>query len=171
MKRVIVIGCPGSGKSVFSAVLSQKTGLPLCHLDMLYWNPDRTTVSREVFDDRLNSVIESDQWIIDGNYSKLFYERRMEEADQIILLLFNRFSCLFRAFRRYLQYKNQTRPDMAEGCNEKFDFAFMKWILWEGRTKDAKKRYQWILAQYSNKAVLIKNQKQLTAFIRSLGAK
>ena len=80
MKKVIVIGCPGSGKSVFSAALSQKTGLPLCHLDMLYWNPDRTTVSREVFDDRLNSVIESDQWIIDGNYGRTM-EVRMMAAD------------------------------------------------------------------------------------------
>ena len=51
----------------------------------------------------------------------LFYERRMEEADIIILLLFNRFSCLYRAYCRYIRYKNTTRPDMAEGCKEKFD--------------------------------------------------
>ena len=56
----------------------------------------------------------------------LFYERRMEEADIIILLLFNRFSCLYRAYCRYIRYKNTTRPDMAEGCKEKFDLEFVK---------------------------------------------
>lgn len=60
-----------------------------------------------------------DSWVIDGNYSKLFYERRMEEADIIIMLLFNRFACLYRVIRRYIKYKNTTRPDMGKGCNEK----------------------------------------------------
>ena len=170
--KIAIVGYSGSGKSTLAQKLADKYGAEVLHFDTVQFLPDwvirNNEDKKQITEDFLDT---HESWIIDGNYSKLFYERRMEEADQIILLLFNRFSCLFRAFRRYLQYKNQTRPDMAEGCNEKFDFAFMKWILWEGRTKDAKKRYQWILAQYSNKAVLIKNQKQLTAFIRSLGAK
>lgn len=107
MKKVIVIGCPGSGKSVFSAALSQKTGLPLCHLDMLYWNPDRTTVSREVFDDRLNSVIESDQWIIDGNYGRTM-EVRMMAADAVFFLDYPTEVCLEGIRER----RGKARPDL-----------------------------------------------------------
>ena len=75
-----------------------------------------------------------DSWVIDGNYSELFYERRMEEGDIIILLLFNRFSCLYRAYCRYIRYKNTTRPDMAEGCKEN----------------------KGLVSQYGDKAVVIK---------------
>jgi adenylate kinase family enzyme len=98
----------------------------------------------------------------------LFYERRMEEADIIILLLFNRFSCLYRAYCRYIRYKNTTRPDMAEGCKEKFDLEFVKWILWDGRRKKKKERYKGLVSQYGDKAVVIKNQKQLDIYIQSI---
>ena len=92
----------------------------------------------------------------------------MAEADVIILLLFNRFLCLHRAYRRYIKYKNTTRPDMAKGCKEKFDWEFAKWILWDGRTKSAKERYKGLISKYGDKAVVIKNQKQLDAYIQSL---
>ena len=82
-----------------------------------------------------------DSWVIDGNYSKLFCERRMMEADIIIIILFNRFSCLYRVIRRYIKYKDTTRPDMGEGCNEKLDVGFIKWILYDQRTKKVKNRY------------------------------
>ena len=85
MKRVIVIGCPGSGKSTFSIALQKCTGLPLCHLDMLYWNEDRTTVNKEVFRDRLANVLSSPEWIIDGNYISTM-DMRMERADTIFFL-------------------------------------------------------------------------------------
>lgn len=107
-------------------------------------------------------------WVIDGNYPKLYYERRMDEADVIVILLFNRFSCLIRAYKRYIKYKNTTRPDMAEGCKEKFDTEFAKWILWDGRTKQAKGRYKDVILQYGEKVIVIKNQKQLDSYIKSI---
>ena len=82
MQRILVIGCPGSGKSYFSKKLAEKTCLPLCHLDMLFWNCDRTTVSREVFLERLCKVLEKDAWIIDGNYS-FSMEMRFERCDTV----------------------------------------------------------------------------------------
>ena len=66
MNRVLVIGCPGSGKSTFSRALAEKTGLPLIHLDQLYWNADRTTVEKQVFRRRLEDSLEGESWIIDG---------------------------------------------------------------------------------------------------------
>ena len=68
MKRIMVIGCPGSGKSTFSRKLHKLTGIPLYHLDLMYWNPDRTIVDKSVFRERLVNAIQSKEWIIDGNY-------------------------------------------------------------------------------------------------------
>ena len=82
MKKILVIGCPGSGKSYFSKKLSEYTKLPLCHLDMLFWNADRTTVTREVFCERLEEVLKTDAWIIDGNYS-FTMEKRLEKCDTV----------------------------------------------------------------------------------------
>ncbi len=83
-QRIIVIGCPGSGKSTFSRKLRDKTGLPLYYLDMLYHKPDRTTVAREVFDARLDAILAKDTFIIDGNYNRTV-ERRIAAADTVFL--------------------------------------------------------------------------------------
>ena len=84
-QKVIIIGCPGSGKSTFARALRDLTGLPLCHLDMLYWNKDKTTVSREVFDERLQAVLEQEKWIIDGNFSRTM-EKRLNACDKVFFL-------------------------------------------------------------------------------------
>ena len=84
-QKILVIGCPGSGKSTFARALRDLTGLPLTHLDMLYWNADQTTVSREIFDERLQRVLERDAWIIDGNYSRTM-EKRLQNCDTVFFL-------------------------------------------------------------------------------------
>lgn len=93
LKKVIVIGCPGSGKSTFSRKLSQLTGLSLCHLDMLYWNEDRTTVEKGIFLKRLQSVMETEQWIIDGNYGSTM-EMRLKACDTVFFLDYSMELCL-----------------------------------------------------------------------------
>ena len=85
MKKIIVIGCPGSGKSTVSRALRNKTGIPLYHLDMMYWNADKTTVEKSVFLERLSAVLEKDEWIIDGNYASTV-ELRMAACDTVIFL-------------------------------------------------------------------------------------
>ena len=85
MKKVIIIGCPGGGKSTFARALADKTGLPLYHLDMLYWNADKTTVGREAFRERLAEVMAGDEWIIDGNYISTM-QWRMECCDTVFFL-------------------------------------------------------------------------------------
>ena len=85
MKKVIVIGCPGSGKSTFARALQEKTGIPLYHLDMLYWNADRTVVEKAVFLSRLAAVMAEEAWIIDGNYASTM-EQRMAACDTVIFL-------------------------------------------------------------------------------------
>ena len=82
MRRVNIIGCPGAGKSTFARKLSEKTGLELFYLDMIWHKPDKTTVARNEFDLRLNEIFERDTWIIDGNYLRTM-ERRLSECDTV----------------------------------------------------------------------------------------
>ncbi|HEK9482816.1 TPA: DNA topology modulation protein FlaR, partial [Streptococcus equi subsp. equi] len=74
----------------------------------------------------------------------------------------------YRAFKRYLKYRGQTRPDMAENCNEKFDVEFMKWILLDGRSKNNLNNYKAVIKQYPHKTIVLKNQKQLNHYMNSI---
>lgn len=107
MKKIIVIGCPGSGKSTFSRALHNITGIPLHHLDMMYWNADKTTVSKSAFLERLAGVMETDEWIIDGNYGSTV-EMRMHSCDTIFFLDYPLEVCLEGIRER----KGKARTDM-----------------------------------------------------------
>lgn len=93
MKKVMVIGCPGSGKSTFSRALHEATGIPLFHLDMLNWNADKTTVSKPVFRERLQNTIAQEEWIIDGNYGSTI-ELRLQACDTVFFLDYSVEVCL-----------------------------------------------------------------------------
>ena len=123
MKRILVIGCPGSGKSYFSRALAEKLGLPLVHLDMLNWNADGTNVERDVFDARLDDVLSRDEWIIDGNYGRTM-ERRMERCDTIFFLDFPTKVCLGGVRERM----GKPRPDMPFDPPDADDDEFMEFI-------------------------------------------
>ena len=84
MKKVIVIGCPGSGKTTFAERLNQKTGLPLYYLDTIWHKPDKTHISRENFDKAIAQIFETYEWIIDGNYNRTI-EVRLQQCDTVIL--------------------------------------------------------------------------------------
>ena len=167
--KIAIMGYSGSGKSTLAKELAQIYNADVLHFDTVQFLPNweirDPEEKKRITEDFMNT---HDSWVIDGNYSKLCYERRVAEADRIILLLFNRWSCLYRAYRRYLKYKNTTRPDMAEGCNEKFDLEFIKWILWKGRSARAKKRYRDVILQYGSKVTVIKNQKELDRYLECL---
>ncbi len=99
MKKVIVIGCPGSGKTTFAEKLRDKTGLPLYYLDAIWHKPDKTHVAREEYDARLGEILSLDAWIIDGNYSRTL-ERRMAECDTVFLFDLPTEVCLAGAISR-----------------------------------------------------------------------
>ena len=91
--RVIVLGCPGSGKSAFARALHERTGLPLIHLDNLWWRPDRTHITREAFDRELGALMRGGRWIIDGDYSRT-YEVRLRACDTVAFLDYGEEVCL-----------------------------------------------------------------------------
>ena len=160
--KIAIIGYSGSGKSTLARKLAEQYNIPVLHFDTVQFLPNWEIRSQEEKAQMTKVFLDTHKaWVIDGNYSKLSYERRMEEADVIILLLFNKLSCLYRVTRRYLKYKNSIRPDMAVGCKEKLDWEFVEWVLWKGRSKEARQRYQGVLDHYPGKTVVIKNQRQL----------
>jgi len=166
--KIAIIGYSGCGKSTLAHDIAEHFQVNVLHLDSVHflpnWNERETNDEQQIVNDFMNN---HENWVIDGNYSKLSYERRMKEADQIIMLLFNRFNCLYRVTRRYHKYKHTTRPDMAAGCNEKLDKEFITWVLWNGRKKKARSRYKKLQQQYPEKVIIIKNQKQLDKFRRN----
>ena len=167
--KIAIIGYSGAGKSTLAQKMAEKYNIAVLHFDTVQFKPN-WEIRNEAVKKKMTEVFLNvhDSWVIDGNYSKLSFDRRMEEADVIILLLFNRFSCLYRAWRRSKIYADKTRPDMAEGCKEKFDLEFIKWILWKGRTKEVKERYMAVISSYPEKVVIIKNQRQLDRYIQNI---
>lgn len=106
-KKILVLGCSGSGKSTFARKLREATGLPLIHLDNVWWNPDRTHISREEFDCRLAALLAGDHWILDGDYSRT-YEVRIRACDLIVFLDFDEEICM----RGILERVGKARPDI-----------------------------------------------------------
>lgn len=169
--KIAIIGYSGCGKSSLAQALEEKWKLPVLYLDTVHHLPgwkarDRAETNR-IVGEFLDTHNESG-WIIDSTYRRHHFARRMEEADQILLLRFGRLNCLYRAWKRYRTYKGKSRPSMTVGCDEKFDWEFVRWILWEGRTSHDPV-FDEVQKTYGDKVVLIRNQRQLDAYYRSQG--
>ena len=166
--KIAIIGYSGSGKSTLASFLGQYYNCEVLHLDKIHFtsNWQERTVNEMTYD--ISKFMLQKDWIIEGNYSFCLYEERMREADCIVYFNFNRFNCLYRAFRRYLKYKEQTRPSMAENCKEKFDFEFVKWILLDGRSQKNVTKFKDVVKRYTDKTIVLKNQKQLNDFMKKV---
>ena len=158
MQKVMVIGCPGSGKSTFSRALSQIPGLPLTHLDMLYWNADKTTVERSVFLERLSEVLQKDAWLIDGNYSSTM-ELRMQECDTVFFLDYPADICLQGVRNR----QGKPRPDMPWVETEE-DTEFLEYI--QNFHKENRPQVLELLQKYSHKTIYVfQNRREAHMFL------
>ncbi len=147
MQKVIVIGCSGAGKSTFARRLKNETGLPLYHLDLIWHKADRTTVSREEFDDALERIMQTDAWIIDGNYGRTL-ERRIAMCDTVFFLNMPTEVCLAGAEARI----GKKRDDMP-WIEESFDESFREWIL--SFSEQQLPRIRALLSQYTDKHVIV----------------
>ncbi len=145
--RCLVIGCSGAGKSYFSRKLSEKTGLPLYHLDLVNWNKDKTYVEKSVLIDRINQVVAKDKWIIDGNYGSTL-DIRLERADTVFFLDFPLEVCLEGVKLR----QGKQRDDMPwiEEIGE-IDEEFLAFI--KGFNTSERPRILKLLEEYSHLAI------------------
>lgn len=127
MKKIMLIGSGGSGKSTLARQLGNILNIQVYHLDAIFWKANWEGVSKEEQISIQTDLVKKDEWLIDGNYGGTL-DIRMDAADTIIFLDINRTICTYRALKRMLKYRNKTRPDMGEVCEEKFDFDFLRWI-------------------------------------------
>lgn len=166
--KIAVIGYSGAGKSTLAARLGELYRAPVLHLDTVQFLPDWQI--RPIEDGRriVHNFMQRENWIIDGNYSKFFREERLEQADMIIFLDFPRFKCLYYAFSRYIKYRGKTRPDMAVGCNEKFDREFFWWILHKQRTKKYHSQYKQICRKYKDKLIRLKSRRAANELLQEI---
>ena len=159
MKKIIIIGCPGSGKSTFARALHNKTGIPLYYLDMLYWNADKTTVSKDVFIERLKKVLSEDEWMIDGNYGSSM-ELRMAECDTVFFLDFDSDICISGIKERM----GKQRPDMP-WIETQEDPEFLEFI--KNYKTDSRPKVIELLKKYNEKNIVIfKNREETESYLK-----
>jgi len=127
MRKVLVIGSGGAGKSTFARRLSRSTGLPLIHLDAFYWRPGWVETPKEEWVRLVEQMLAGDSWVMDGNYGGTL-DQRLAASDTVIFLDLPRPVCLWRAVVRWLKFHGRSRSDMTEGCPERLTWEFVRWI-------------------------------------------
>jgi adenylate kinase family enzyme len=152
MRKILVIGSGGSGKTTIAKRLSNILGIEVVHLDALYWNPGWVETPKPEWRRTIESLIERDSWIMDGNYSGTL-DLRTEACDTVIFLDMPTWICLYRALKRYLKYRNRNRPDLDAGCQEKLDLTFILWI-WSYKKRTRPNIVKLIQENCSGKSVI-----------------
>lgn len=127
MKRVLVIGTGGSGKSTVARRLAQRTALPLIHLDAHYWRPGWQPTPPDEWQAKVQQILRGQTWIIDGNYGGTL-DLRLAACDTVIFLDLPRILCLWRVLKRQVRYLGRTRPELSSGCPERLSWEFLTWI-------------------------------------------
>lgn len=167
MRRVLVIGPCGAGKSTLAFALAERTGLPLHHMDKLNWLPGWVDGGNDRVRAGLERIFATDRWIIEGNYGSTLSER-IARADTIVQLDFPIPLCLWRIVKRVVTHRGRTRADMTEDCPERFDLAFLwyvaTWRLGPGpRTEDK-------LRGHEQKLVRLRSPKELARWLDTVEA-
>ena len=162
----MIIGCPGCGKSTLARELGEILNLTVVHLDRLWWTKGWQNVSREEFDARLENALKLDRWIIDGNYSRTM-DARLQKCDTIIWLDYSRLSCLWGMFQRVVLNYGKNRPDMPEGCPERFDWEFVKFI-WDFNKNNRVLNATRIAKSKHARAIVLKSRKETRQFLMQL---
>ena len=165
--KIQIIGYSGSGKSTLAKKLGLFYNIPYLHLDnvQFYGNWEERTIDEQ--NNIVNEFLEqNNNWVIDGNYSKVS-PIRFEISDITIFLNYNRFYCFKMCKKRYKMYKDKPRESCP--CKEKFDFEFKKWILFSGRTKQRKQKHKINLNKTNGQKLIFNNLKQLNDWLKEIG--
>jgi adenylate kinase family enzyme len=166
MKRIIVIGSSGAGKSHFSQRLGELLGIDVLHIDKIYWQPGWIEPDKAEWAERLKTFLAGESWIIDGNYSGTI-EMRLAACDTAIFLDLPRLLCVWRVIWRTITFHRDTRPDMAVGCDERFDLKFLLWI-WQ-YPKRSRPKIDRLLHEVegSKNVVRLRSRKEIEEFLES----
>ncbi len=163
MKKIILIGCPGSGKTTLATKLGSKLNIPIHHLDKYFWKENRKHLTQEEFREVQDDLMATDTWILDGNFTKSI-DNRIVNADTVIFLDFPKALSLFRYVKRYINHFGTVRNDMGGGNTDTLQWKFIKFVL----TFPKEEIYS-MIKEYSGerKVYILKNQKEVDIFLNN----
>lgn len=160
--KISVLGYAGSGKTYLSDYLSEKNNIPVLHLDELKWDKEWKPVDDSVVLPKVAEFMQKENWIIDGFYSYLMLDKRLEDADLIVLLQLPRLTCFYRAIKR----TKSRRPD---GYKNDLNWWFVKFTLFGCRNKERRQYYDKIAEKYNKKTIVLKTKQQVGKFMKNYG--
>jgi adenylate kinase family enzyme len=167
MRKILVIGSGGAGKSTFSGELSQRLELPLIHLDALYWKPGWVETPRDQWRKTVEQITEGDSWVMDGNFVNTL-DLRLAACDTVVFLDVSRWICLWRAIGRRVRFHGSSRPDMREGCPERLTCDFIRWI-WSYPAQQRPNVLQKLAALDNSRQVyVLRSSLEITSFFNLL---
>ena len=168
MQKVLIIGSGGSGKTTLGRRIAELTGLPLVHLDALFWREGWVPTPDGEWDRVVAELINGDAWILDGNYGRVL-RVRLAACDTVIFLDLPPWLCLWRILKRRFRYKGRRRPDLPEGCPERLNWEFARWVL--GYRRNQRPGVLERLSDFGDKRVVIlRSQSSIERFVASVEA-
>ena len=157
--KIAILGYAGSGKTYLSDYIAQKKNIPVLHLDDIKWDKEWKPVDDSVVLPQVADFMAKENWIIDGYYTYLLIDERLEDADKIVLLLLPRLVCFFRALKRTMSRKK-------DGYKNDFNWWFVKFTLFGCRNKERRNYYAEIAEKYKDKTVVLKTKQQVEDFMK-----
>lgn len=167
MNRIMIIGCCGSGKSTLARKMGQLLELPVIHLDQHYWQSNWVETPTTQWTETVQQLSDQPSWIIDGNYGGTM-DIRTARADTIIYLDYPTITCLWRITKRICQYHGKVRPDMPEGCRERFDVDFYHYVLTYNMLRRKKLIKKCANLQEKKRVLILKSDHEINRFIQQL---
>ncbi|MDO9231641.1 MAG: AAA family ATPase [bacterium] len=165
MKKILILGSCGAGKSTLARKMQSILDIEIIHLDQHYWKPNWTKTESEEWEKKVEELIKGERWIIDGNYRSTL-DIRLPQSDTVIWLDFPRMTCLRRLLKRRLK---KNRVDEISGCKERISFNLLKWVLWKfprDNRKDIIKRLETIRKEKN--VFVLKSDRDVDEFLNKL---
>ncbi len=164
MERILIIGSPGAGKSTLARQLASRKNLPVIHLDQLYWQPGWREPEKQAWRAKLEQVLQEKAWIMDGHFGATL-EMRLAAADTVILLDLPRRVCIWRILKRLMQTRGSVRKDMAAGCPERLNAAFLK-IVWDFQQKNLPRALK-KMDNFHGRLIVLRSAREVSDFLKT----
>jgi adenylate kinase family enzyme len=169
MKRIWISGTSGSGKTTLSNILGTILKIPVYHRDQISYGPNWELISEKDQINKIKAFTSNDRWIFDGcRFTSSKIDGRLDNCDTLIHLETNKFVCIFRGIKRYIQYKNKPRKDLPENCKEEYSFDLIKYVLLEYPGKsNYRKDFFSEAVKMGKKVFVLKNKTEINDFVNS----